>query len=188
MMIELARETLTQPRRILARVLAQGLTAADRWQAFAAVIAVSTLLSWLFIMAVDRDGSLIAITPNPVMLAVANALLLLGVTLAVHAIGRGFGGTGRFSEALLAITLLQAIMLVVQVAQMLILLVSIPVGELFGIVALVLLLWLFANFIMQLHGFQSLARVAIGIVVVFIALSMLLSMILVIIGLSGPGV
>lgn len=187
MLTQLARETLLTPRQLLARVLALPLSSGERWQVYVAVVFVSTLVSTLFLMALDRDGSLAPIMPAPLTLAIANGLLLLGVAVAVHAIGRGFGGTGRFGGALLAMSLLQTVMVAAQVVQMLLLFVSVPLAEVVGFAALGLMMWLLANFIMELHGFRSLVRVALGVIAAVLALSLLFSFIL-IAGMTGPGV
>lgn len=187
MLTELARETLMHPRRLLARIFAMKPGAAARWQAFGAVVIVSTLVSWLFLVAIDRDGSLRPLMPSPLMLAAANALLLLGVTVAVHAIGRGFGGQGRFGDALVAMTVLQAVMLVAQAAQLTMLLIFAPLAQVLGFAGLVLLLWVLANFVMELHGFRSLPRVGLGILAAILALSLVFSLLL-FSGMPGPGV
>lgn len=188
MLTEFAREILLRPRRVLAGVLALPLGPGARWQAFAAVVLVSTLVSWLFLMAVDRDGSLAMMMPSPVTLAIANAVLLLGITLAVHLLGRGLGGRGAFGDSLLAMTLLQAVMLVVQAVQMVVLLLSGLLAEILGLASILLLIWLLANFVMEVHGFRSLARVALGIIGAIVGLSMILSFLLVLAGISGQGV
>lgn len=188
MLRELTRETLIHPRRLLARVLAMDWTPALRWQVFAAVVLLSTLVSWLFFMAIDRDGVLTLMLPGPLTLAVANALLLLMLVLAVFSIGRGFGGTAGFGDTLVTISLLQAIMLVVQVVQMVLILVSTLLADLFGLVSLGLLLWLLTNFVMQVHGFRSLLQVAFGLIGALVGLSLLFSLVLVLTGLSGQGV
>lgn len=188
MLAELTRETLIHPRRLLARVLGMDWSAALRWQVFAAVVLVSTLVSWLFFMVIDRDGMLAPIIPGPFTLALANALLLLILVLAVFAVGRGFGGKASFGDTLVAISLLQAIMLAVQVVQMALILVSTALADLFGLASLALLLWLLGNFIMQVHGFRSLLQVAFGIIGALVGLSLLFSLVMVLTGLSGQGI
>jgi hypothetical protein len=93
-------------------------------------------------------------------------------------VGRWRGGTGNFADALVLIVWWQTFLLGFQLLQIAALLVLPVATNLLGLVGLVLVFWLLTAFIAELHGFSSPAKVLVGIIATLIAVSILLSMLM----------
>ena len=96
------------------------------------------------------------------------------------------GGTGSFEETILIVAWLQFVMICLQVVQTGVLLLSTPVAEIFGLLGILLFLWLLTNFVAVLHGFSSLFQVFVMILVSAFGIAFGLSMILTLIGVTMP--
>jgi len=184
--LDLAGQTLREPREAARRVLAMDVASAAWWQALALIVILSLLLSELSA----------ALLPGPMAMPLLNAPLLLALVMggltvltvfAVHHVGRIMGGTGEFHGALALTTWLQAVMLLVQAGQFLVGLVLPPLAGLIGIAAVALSFWLLTNFVAVLHGFASLGKVFAMILVTGFAVATVVVVLLVLFGISlGP--
>lgn len=177
---DLLRETLRDPRGVAAALIRMGVPMQARWVALALMAVASALLTHVgmaMMLASDELGSTIMM-PSPV----ATALTQFGVLIATSAIaawaGRWAGGQGRFADAVLLMAWLQFVLLVVQVAQMVVLLLVPPLGALLGYVALALFFWLLTAFVAELHGFRSLGLTFIGVILTVLAAAFVLALLL----------
>lgn len=187
----LVGQTLRDPREGASTLLNYAPVRAVIWQMLLFVIVVSVLLAHateaLFSSATAEFVSgPFALSPFAAV-AVQGGLLVLTV-YAAYWIGKAFGGTGSFEEALLLITWMQFIFVVLQVVQSLAFIFFPVVAGLIGIVALGLFFWLLTNFIAVLHGFSSLGLVLVGIIGSAIGIVMGLSLVLAILGVTVPGI
>ncbi|MFC7703535.1 Yip1 family protein [Plastorhodobacter daqingensis] len=179
----LLRETLRDPQAAARRVMAVDLPDGARWQALALVVVLSVLLVQVAMM----------LTAGPeVMGGVWRSALLQGgvlvvTVLAVHHIGRGFGGTGTLRDAVILVAWLQFVTLCFQVAQIFVLLIAPPLASLVAIASIAVFLWLLVSFVQALHGFRSRGLVLLGLVVSFFALAFALSLVLAVLGFEVPG-
>lgn len=115
-------------------------------------------------------------------------LQLSGIYLSAigaFAIGRAFGGTGSFDEALLLLIWLQAVMLCVQIVQFVAVLVYAPLSTLVFWLSLVLFLWLFVSFVAVLHGFTSLMKVLLGTIGSIFVISFAIAFLLALVGVGA---
>ena len=117
---------------------------------------------------------------------VQGALLFL-MAHAVTLVGRMFGGTGRFDEALALIVWLQFIFLCVQILQLVAVLVIPPMAGLITMLAVGLFFWLLVNFIATLHGFTSLGMVFVMTILSGFTILFVLSLILTLLGVTFEG-
>ena len=186
-LLRMARDTVANPREGAETVLALGLPRRALWLAFALVIVLSMLLGdILYLLAgLPQGGPLTGpMGASPVVMGGLQAGFLYLMAHAITQIGRLFGGTGRFEEALALIIWLQFIFLCVQVVQLIALVALPPVAGLITILALGLFLWLLVNFIAALHGFTSLGMVAVMTILSAFALLFALSLVLTLLGLT----
>ena len=161
-LLRLARDTVANPREGAETILSLGLPRQALWLAFALVIVLSMMLGdILYILAdIPQDGPLTGpIYSAPVVMGLLQAAFLVLMTHAMTYIGRFFGGTGQFEEALALVVWLQFIFICVQVVQLVAVLIVPPVAGLISILAMGLFFWLLINFIATLHGFASLGKV-----------------------------
>ena len=101
-------------------------------------------------------------------------------------VGRIFGGTGRFADALLAVGWVEAIMVALQTLQLAVTLILPPLGALLGIAALMLAAYLMVALTMAVHGFRNPLLVVLGILGTVMLTSFLLSILAATLGIL-PG-
>ncbi|MEO8242963.1 MAG: Yip1 family protein [bacterium] len=173
--------TLRAPRQGARMVMDWQLGTRDGWLALALFAIISTLLA-KFLMTLVPDGAepqMAALLNNPFEFAALQFAGLGIVALALLGVGRLAGGRGSLAETLSVIGWLQAILLLIQFAEILSLMILPLLTFFIGIAGLVMSLWLFTNFTAELHGFRSLWRTFAGIIATFIVLVVALSLILI---------
>jgi Yip1 domain len=164
--LALAQLTLQDPRRAAGVLLAQGVPQAARMMGLFFVAVVSAILASLQVAAMQgpADPLLTAMTASPLQAAVLQALILILSVILIHAIGRAFGGTGCFPDALLIMVWLQFLLLGAQLLQLAADLFAPALAGIIGILALATFLWLLTAFIAELHGFRSRGMVFLGVI------------------------
>lgn len=182
--LKAARYTVREPRAAARWVLQLGLPVPARWTALALMAVLSTLLVMLDLQIIGAPGDpmLQAALANPMTLAAVQMLILALSAWLMARIGQIFGGTGQFSDAVMLVVWMQAVLLVLQVAQILAALVSLPLSEVVAFFGFAISMWLMTNFVAELHGFTSLTRVFLGILgsglVLVVVLAVLLTVVM----------
>ena len=183
-----ARYTIREPRAAARWVLQLGLPVPARWTALALMAVLSTLLVMLDLQIIGAPGDPMvqAALANPMPLAAVQMLILALSAWLMARIGQIFGGTGQFSDAVMLVVWMQAVLLVLQVAQILAALVSLPLSEVVAFAGFAISMWLMTNFVAELHGFTSLTRVFLGILgsglALVVALAALLTVVMGVLG------
>lgn len=188
-LLRLAMESVRDPREGARRVTETGLPRDARWQALLLVVVVSVLLGQ-FSAVIAPGGADVLMAPflaNPLATALVQLGLVAIMVYAVYWIGRAMGGTGSFEDTILLIAWMQFIMICVQVVQTVALILIPPVASLIGLLGLGLFFWLLTNFVAELHGFESLGKVFLMILVSIVGIAFGLSLILSLIGIAVPG-
>lgn len=188
-LLRLAMESVRDPREGARRVTEAGLPRDARWQALLLVVVVSVLLGQ-FSAVIAPGGADVLMAPflaNPLATALVQLGLVAIMVYAVYWIGRAMGGTGSFEDTILLIAWMQFIMICVQVVQTVALILIPPVASLIGLLGLGLFFWLLTNFVAELHGFESLGKVFLMILVSIVGIAFGLSLILSLIGIAVPG-
>ena len=183
-----ARYTLREPRAAARWVLGMGVPVPARWAALTLMAVVSTLLVMLDlrIIGAPDDPLMQAALANPLTLAAVQMLILALSAWLMARVGRLFGGNGQFSDAVMLVVWMQAVLLVVQVVQILATLVSLPLSEVVAFFGFAISMWLMTNFVAELHGFTSLTRVFLGILGSGLAFVVVLAVLLtVVMGVFG---
>jgi hypothetical protein len=101
---------------------------------------------------------------RPLLLAGVQVFAQGAAAWLAWAVGRFFGGTGTLPQALALLAWVEWVLVLVQVAQVLLLLAVPPLAEATSPLALMLFFWLTASFIAELHGFPNLWKVLLGII------------------------
>ena len=180
--MELGRMTIARPREAARAILDLGFPRSEYWTLFLLTIALSGALGQLglILSPMPEDG------PRPTGLGVAalvgGSILLLAAS--IHVVGRWFGGVGRFEQALLLMIWLQLVLVAFQALQTVALFVAPAFAGLIAIAATVLMVWALVNFIAEVHGFQSLGKVFLSMIVTLFALAFALSLVLGAMGVS----
>lgn len=182
---DLLRETITDPQGAARRLVAAAPPMEARWLALALVAVLSVLIGQASALVFARAGAAMVVGLNAS--AILHGVVLVVVVWAAHTVGRIFGGTGTFADAILLISWLQFVMVMLQLVQLLALVLLPPLSMLIGMAAIALFLWLLTNFVAVLHGFKSLGKVFGMILVTFMALAFVLAFLLALLGIQGPG-
>jgi hypothetical protein len=180
---DLVRQSFVEPRRAGERLIALAPPVEGRWLGMAAAILVGTLLAYLVPL---LSGRIAEVPPPAVAVAVQAAANMLAVVLMAQ-VGRLFGGRGRFEDALLLVAWLQALMALVQIAQIVALIVMPPLASLILVLAVGLFFWLMVGFVQALHGFDNPFLVLFGALAALMTAAVVLSFVLIALGFEPPG-
>lgn len=200
-MTDILKESFVDPRAATRRIIAMDLPVPVLWQALAAVVALSVLLDqglfWLSFSGVSlpnpdslspMDARVLELTriyaENPLLVAALQGALAVIAVLATTLIGQAMGGTGRFEDALAMIAWFQALLFLLQVAQMVVGLILPPLTGLAGMAALILFFYLITMFVTELHGFRNPASVFAMIIVTLIGIAMTLAVLMSLLGVG----
>ena len=189
-MIELMRMTLRDPLGGFRVLKAKPWQPGDRWALIFATAACSAILSWLsglVLPAPPGDAGLLAmLTGSPISMASIQVASAAFGAYMLAEVGRIFGGTGRFADALLAIGWIEAVMVALQSLQLVLTVVLPPLGALVGIATLLLAAYLMVALTMAVHGFRNPLLVVMGILGTVMLTSFLLSLLAATLGIL-PG-
>lgn len=185
-MAALARLSLQDPRAATRALLAEAVPLPARTAGLLLVAVLSAVLASVQIRLSPQELDPIsaAMLASPFRAAVVQwAFLALSVVL-IHRVGRAFGGTGSFPDALLIVVWLQCLTLVLQLAQLVVNVISPALAGLIGLGGFALFLWLMASFIAELHSFRSRGLVFLGMVVSAFAAGLVIGLLVILI--AGP--
>lgn len=184
----LARETVFNPRIAARAILRMKLSISVLWQALL-LVAILTDLVMFAELAVGGGSSFLfgAAGPDPIAMA-GMQVASLGITvLALHGIGRLFGGRGDLAGAMALVIWMQVIMIGFGLAQTVAYLLLPGLGNALGLVSIVMMLWLLTQFTAELHGFTNTWLVFFGLVAGATVLVFAISFVLMSLGVFGPG-
>ena len=187
--LQMAWRTVLNPREGAEEVLALGVPRDALWTILFLVIVLSIILGQLSnILVVQATGAEMGgLLANPIATGVIQLVLLVAGVYAIHGVGRAFGGTGSFDEALLLVGWLQFIMVCLQVVQTALMLILPAMAAMVGVAGLFLFLWLLTHFVAVIHGFRSLGQVFVVILMSLFVFAFFVSLILTIAGVTAPG-
>ncbi len=184
-----AWDTIRQPRMMARRIMAMNLPLNSAATALLLTALLGALLSattWAALGTADDNASAMAeVFDRPFLLAGIQVLVQGAAAWLAWAVGRFFGGTGSLAQACALMAWVEWVLVLVQVAQVLLLLALPPVAEATSPLALILFLWLMASFVAELHGFPTLWKVLLGIVLTAAALG--IAVVFILAALVGAG-
>jgi hypothetical protein len=179
-------DTLRDPRRGLRTVLSMQVPLAARSAGLMLIAVASAILLYLtrnLIPIVDPVTAYLS--ANPLQSAIVQWVALILSVIVLHIAGRAFGGKGNLEDALMTVVWLQAILLVVQAAQIVVMLALPFLGGVVGIGIIVMFFWLTTQFITELHGFTSAPKVFAGFLAVLLVVSVVIAALIIAVGGSG---
>lgn len=180
MWAELVIDSFRAPRAAARRLLALELGADTLVQAALAVTCLGMVLT--HVAGTLAGGALDPVTAALLASPLVGALVqLAGMLLTVvltWKVGRLFGGQGDLGGALRVLVWLNAVLLLLQVAQLVALAAVPPLAVVLSVAGMVWLLWAFACFTAELHGFENAFAVAgvaliAALVVIFVLMTLL---------------
>lgn len=183
---KLVRDSFVSPREVARQLIGLELQPGILLQAAAAISALSVVLGFLALElgSGDLDQVSAAIITTPFLGAFIQFAAICLVALLTARIGSLFGGTGGFQASLTLVVWLNAMMLIIQMLQIVLLLVLPPLAGIVALAAIVWVLWAFANFVTELHGFENPFFVLGGVILSMIVLFFGFAMILAVLGIT----
>ena len=171
------RHSLQSPREAIRQVIDTDPPMSARWIALLLVAIASTFLMLLSLTLVPMEElppALVWALGSPLSLAGIHVVMLVVSVHLLYRLGRFRNGQGSFADSLTVLIWFQIIMLAVQAVQLLLQVVLPPFALAAYFAGLVLFFWLLTNFVAELHGFRSLARTFVGILVALAVLILLM--------------
>ena len=175
------KNTLADPAAVARQVMGLALTEAEAWMALAATAIAATLLTVLmqFILGPVLDPSVRDLFDRPFVLAFSQLSVMAFGALLMWRLGKVFGGTGTFAQALSLVAWLEVVLILLQLAEVVLILVLPGLAPVVGIASLFVLLYLLTHFTAALNGFRSLAKTLIAILLSAFGTLLLISLVLV---------
>lgn len=187
-LVRRAIDSVKDPRAGARDVMALTLPRNARWEALLAVIIVSVLLAHVTaFLSPGGDMMMAPMLQNPLASTTIQLGLMVIMVFAVFWIGRALGGGGSLDDTILLMAWMQWILVGLQVVQILALLVIPPLVGLIVLAGMGLFFWLLTNFVAELHGFRSLGRVFMIILLSMVGITILMSIVLSMIGVQVVG-
>ena len=174
----LVRLTLTDPGSAARAVLSLGVPREHYWTLFLLAITLSGAVWQLGLILDPPELAEGASAPSGLVAAALAGGQLLLEAAAIRWIGRLAGGTGDLEDVLLLMIWLQLVVVVLQLVGLVLSILAPFLGDVFFLAVLVLMLWVITNFVAVVHGFRSLGRVFLGMVLTAFALAFLLALIM----------
>lgn len=175
--LEFARFTIQRPQEAARAAMAAKLPMGARWLGLvlAAVLSALTVHLYLGLFPADEVETAGFGTISPFATVVLDLGFNLVVAYLVFAIGRWRGGRGSFADSLLLVVWLQLILILPQILQLVVAVLVPPLASIIGLLSVGLYFWLICHFIAALHGFASIGRVFLGVVLTMVAAVFLLA-------------
>ncbi len=184
----LLQQSLQSPRAAARRLLDWQFPASTAVLAIALMAVISAGLSGISMLVAPEqiDPNILKMFQNPLQVAVLQGVVMVVMAMLVQGVGRMFGGRGRLTDALVLIAWTEALLSVLQLAQIVLVVLSPSLAAALGLFGLVLFLWVLASFIAELHGFASAGKVLFGLIAtVFVVAFAMTVLTVALVGMKG---
>ena len=182
-LLQMAAQTLRNPQEGAHLVMGLALPSRVLWLFFALQLVLSAIIKTIVFELFPQEGANLSAN-TAINLSIAEAVIAVILVFAITYIGRHFKGHGTFDQGLTLVLWLQFILLCMNVVQIGVMLILPPAGQVLTFLALALSFWLLAQFIAALHGFTSLGRIFLGIVLTLMAMAFLFNILFALLGIQ----
>lgn len=184
--LSLAAQTVTAPREVARLLLSLRLSSEALLTAFALVVVLNALVFSVTLLVVPSQGDL-GLLGDPVVFMAMQAATLGGVIAALYWVGSNLGGQATMGSIAILLIWLQALRVLVQSAFIFVLPLSDMLSGAIMLGASAIGVWIMLNFVDEAHGFSSLGKSAIVLILSLLAMAVGLSMLLALIGVTPNG-
>lgn len=177
-LLSAVRLTVQNPREGARLVMQANMPVAARWIAVAIMAILSAVLAHVSfgMMPADMRDQMGTAMASPFRTAIFQAFLMLISAHAILWIGRWRGGVGTFNDVLILMVWLQFILLLLQVIQIVFQVLLPVLAEVVGFMSVAVFMWLISSFIAEVHGFKSVAKTFLGVILAMIAMGFVLAL------------
>jgi hypothetical protein len=191
MIADLLRMTVSDPRAAMAALLRLGVARGTALQLLLLGAVLSAMTTWLALVVQPfPDAAVTALVlGNPAVFAVSSVLVALLLAFSLFRVGVALGGLGDLTGAMLLTGWLQVMMVVLQLAEIVVVL-ALPgvVAALASVAALGLVIWIAVNMTAVLHRFAGVGAAVATLVGAFVLTMVgLVVFAMVLAGLAGGG-
>ena len=196
--LSLIWETILNPASAARTILSFRVSRENLWLAVLLATVLSGLVGGLSQMVVPSTPMIIETVEGPVALNLTPSSpmmqgLFVGASLvmmvfALYFAGRALGGQGTFPGSLALMAWLQVVMVAMQIATLVLIFVAPVVAALLVFVSLVVFVRSMVVFVNELHGFQSIGRAIVTVLLAFLGVVVGFTIILLFIGVGPSGV
>ena len=179
----LAALSLREPEAGARALIALNPPLQARWLLLALAIVGGVVLTYLLPVLAGMSGGV----PSPLMATLLQAATNVAAVVLITRVGRAFGGTGRYEDALLLVGWLQLLMVGFQAVQVIAMLVLPPFAALVMVLSVAAFFWLLTGFVRALHGFSSRILVLLGVFATVFGVAMIMALALMLLGIPIPG-
>lgn len=183
--LSLALQTVTNPREVARLLMSMRLTREALFTAFALVVVLNAFM-YAASLQLAGPGEL-DFLQNPVMFLFLQAVTLGATIVCLTWAGRGIGGAARMDDMALLMIWMQSLRVLVQLAVMLIILVSPAIASALVGLSMVLGLYIAASFVNEAQGFDSFGRAVLSMVMGVLGAVFALSLLLTLLGVQPNG-
>ena len=181
---ELIAESFRRPRAAARRLLALDPPNNEIWAAAVMVACLETVVLQLAFRMIPAElATVFGAEPMPPLVSLVEQLVVLAVAALVAArIGALFGGKGTLKGAALVVLWISFLSALFPLAAVVLMALSPLFAGILALASVFWVLWAFASFVAELHGFRRLLPVMFGVVATWIILVFGLSMLFAILG------
>ena len=175
----LLRLTLADPGQGARTVLGMGVPRDQHWTLFLLAITLSGAVyqATAIVVGAGAEEGAPPLPSGLTAMAVVGASVLV-LAAAIRWIGRLAGGTGALEDVLLLVIWFQFVQVAFGVVDLVVMIVAPFLSSILFLVFAAYAVWVLTNFIAVVHGFRSLGRVFLGMVLALFAFAFLMSLIL----------
>ena len=186
-LIELTKQSVVNPRAAARTILNLPFPNDVLWIMVLLVVILSVLLTYVTMMAAGPVVGLFGFAKSPLLLTVFMAANMVFLIFGLYWAGRAIGGQGDLKGFIALVTWLQALLLLAQVIQTVLIAFSPLLSSMFGTVSLLYCLWILILFISEAHGFDTWLKGLAVLLIAVLGVSAGLSILLSLIGVSTLG-
>lgn len=185
-LIGMAIQSIPEPQKVAGEVLALRFDRAALWQTFALFCVLSTGLGVAGGILTPLDPAVYGpVLSNPLLLGTIEAAILVLMVFIIYWVGRAFGGTGRFDQAILTVIWLQFVAFLLQVVMLALVVFAPMLAGLVQLFSVGVTFWLLSHFTASMHGFRSIGMVFVVILLTLMTAAVVFTLFLGLIGLGA---
>ncbi|SIS92421.1 Yip1 domain-containing protein [Roseivivax lentus] len=185
--LRLAWQSVLAPRDVARLLLSLRLGHEALLLSAALVLVLNTALVRASAMITPPDPAIAAFVEQPLTFFMGLGGVLAIMALVLTWCGRAVGGTGRIEDVGLMMIWLQGLRVLVQLAMLVLAPVAATLAAFVSVGASLLGLWLLVNFLAEAHGFASLGKAALVLLLAVTGLALGISFFFTLIGATASG-
>ncbi len=186
-LIDLTKLSVVNPRAAARAILNLSFPNDILWIMVLLVVILSVLLTYVTMMAAGPVIGMFGFANSPLLLTIFMAANMVFLIFALYWAGKAIGGQGELKGFIAIVTWLQALLLLAQVIQTILIAFSPILSSMFGIASLFYGLWILILFVSEAHGFKSWLKGLAVLLIAVLGVSAGLSLLLSLIGVSTMG-